>query len=260
MFYKSVDNGDKSSFKVKAQEKIEEAASRILDDPAMTNAISSIPVFGPVFQTVLSFIERQAMQRRFLELLGNLREEVLLIDQVKIDRMFFDTEEFYDIFRKVLESSAKTRHNEKIKLYGRILVRTALLENARYRRSVEDFLIILAELSPADLVVGREIYKQQKDIEIITGKETFPEDSMMIAGLYTGQQRNALQIIREEGWDRLPQICGIDDVEFRIALIKLSRAGLIKEITGGFMDYTGGLYHLTPVFRRLMHIIQEQLV
>jgi hypothetical protein len=43
-------------------------------------------------------------------------------------------------------------------------------------------------------------------------------------------------------------------VTFRIT--KLERAGLLKGIVGMYHGYTGGLYLITPAFKRLMKLIQ----
>jgi hypothetical protein len=51
-------------------------------------------------------------------------------------------------------------------------------------------------------------------------------------------------------------LCNLGDEEFRIALLKLTNAGLIKEIVGMYMDYTGGLYSITPTFQSLMKFIK----
>jgi len=40
-------------------------------------------------------------------------------------------------------------------------------------------------------------------------------------------------------------------------LIMLQRAGLLREITGSFWDYSGGILVMTPVFRRLMTYVIE---
>jgi len=46
-----------------------------------------------------------------------------------------------------------------------------------------------------------------------------------------------------------------EDIPF--ILLRLERCGLIKEITGGYIDYTGGVYIITDVFRKLMKFLES---
>jgi hypothetical protein len=48
----------------------------------------------------------------------------------------------------------------------------------------------------------------------------------------------------------------MNETDFKISLYKLSRAGLIKEIVGTYVSYTGGHYLITPAFKRLMNFIK----
>jgi hypothetical protein len=66
------------------------------------------------------------------------------------------------------------------------------------------------------------------------------------------QQDNECSFVINSGWYELQSVCNLEDVEFNIALHKLSTVGLIKEIVG----YTGGLYLITPAFQSLMNFIK----
>jgi hypothetical protein len=197
--------------------------------------------FGPLIQVVVSNLEPLIVRNRILELFTLLREEVLLIDQTKIDQTYFDTEQFYDIFRKTFEYTVKTRDRNKIRLYARILVRVPLLDNAEFRQSAEDFLSILLELSSADLYVAREVYSQQKDI---------PEE-------FTNIEQNELKAIKDSGWDKLPEICKMDSAQFRMSVTKLLRTGLLQQVVGVYVSYIGDAYRITSVFRKLILLIEK---
>lgn len=54
-------------------------------------------------------------------------------------------------------TALETANNDKIRLYARIFVRSAILDNVKFRYHAKDFLSLLLELLPADLVVAREI-------------------------------------------------------------------------------------------------------
>jgi hypothetical protein len=166
---------------------------------------------------------------------------MLIIDETKLDKSFFQTEEYYDLLRKALEYTVKTGDNEKIRLYARILVRTPLLDNAVFRHRAEDFLLIILELSPADLFVAREVYKQQRDL---------PEE-------ITNIEQNELKMVKESGWDRLPSICKMDKADFTLSTLKLVRVGMLQQVVGMYVSYIGDAYRITPVFRKLVRLIGE---
>jgi len=68
--------------------------------------------------------------RRIQKLIQLLKEEIALVDQTKIDKLYLESEEGYDLFRKMFITTLETMNENKIQLYARILVRSAILENA----------------------------------------------------------------------------------------------------------------------------------
>ena len=164
------------------------------------------------------------------------------INESIIDLSFLTTEEFYDIFRKTFENCLRTRHNDKIRLNCKILVGSIVLDNKSERHSTEDFLSFISELSPTDLQVGMEIYKQQKD-----KPDKFDMES---------DTNTELKFVVNNGWHTIQGICNLSEDNFKISLYKLSRAGLVKEIVGAYVSYSGGLYLITPAFQKLMHFIR----
>jgi len=60
------------------------------------------------------------------------------------------------------------------------------------------------------------------------------------------------------GWENLARsLNGLSAEETMADLIMLQRAGLARETTGSFWDYSGGILVMTPVFRRLMTCLIE---
>jgi len=69
---------------------------------------------------------------------------------------------------------------------------------------------------------------------------------------------NDLQWAMRAGWENLARsLSGSSAQELMADLIMLQRAGLVREVTGGFFDYSGGVFVITPVFRRLMTYLVE---
>ena len=171
----------------------------------------------------------------------SVHEEALLIDQSKIDRSYFETEEFYDFVRRALENTARTRDRTKIKLYARILVRAPILDNAVFRSSIEDFFSILLELSPTDLHLARAAFKQQKDL----------------AEEFISIEQDELRHVKESGWDDLSNTLGMDKSQFGLSVAKLVRVGLLRQVIGTYQSYIGDAYSITPVFRTLMKLVEK---
>jgi hypothetical protein len=147
----------------KIEKGVERAADEYASNPAISLDFSSIPGIGPIIDNMLHATAGEIQKRRYLKLWIGLKAEVALVAETKIDKSFFESEEFYDLIRKTFYTALETANSDKIRLYARILVRSAILDNAKFRSHAKDFLSLLLELLPADLVVAREIYKQQKD-------------------------------------------------------------------------------------------------
>jgi hypothetical protein len=212
-----------------------------LNNLELRNAINQVPGIGNILDYILVNLGQGFQQRRLIQTMKDLREEMTQINEAMIDQSFLTTEEFCDILRKTIESCLRTRHN-KIRLYCKILAGSVILDNKDERHSVEDFLSFISELSPIDLLVGLEIYKQQKIMP-----EKFDVES---------NENTELKFIVNSGWHNICNTCGLNEADLNIALAKLSRAGLIKEIVGMYLNYTGGLYLITPAFKKLMYFIR----
>jgi hypothetical protein len=191
-----------------------------LDNLELRQAICYIPGIGIALDSVLRGSGQGFQQRRVFETIQCMYEEMSQINASKIEKSFLDTEEFYDFIMKTIENCSKTRHNDKIRLYCKILVGVVLIDNGNHRHSVEDFLSLLSELSPTDLLVGLQIYRQQKNMP-----EKFDLDS---------QENTELEFTVQTGWHEIRNTLEMQDTDFKIALYKLSRAGLIKEIVGTY--------------------------
>ena len=88
-----------------------------------------------------------------------------LIDQYKVDYPYLESEDFYSLFYKFFERPMRDRYKEKRILYVKILSNSILIENSSLRDNSEDFLNILDDLTPKDLMVLKNMYEQQKDMK-----------------------------------------------------------------------------------------------
>jgi hypothetical protein len=197
--------------------------------------LQSIPVIGPFVDLMIKETSSKIGYKRFVELYTLLIESMNLVDQSKVDYPYLESEDFYSLFYKFFERSMHDKYKEKRVLYVKILTNSILIENSHLRDNSEDFLSILDDLTPKDLILLKNIYEQQKNMQYHYDRE---DD---IPNLET--------TVESAGWDELPKICNLDDADFAISLIKLTRCGLINEIVDTVELHYGGLYIITPLLR-----------
>ena len=70
-------------------------------------------------------------------------------------------------------------------------------------------------------------------------------------------EQNELKAVKESGWDRLPEITEMNNSNFDLAVTKLVRTGLLRQVIGTYTSYIGDAYRITPVFRTLMKLLDE---
>jgi hypothetical protein len=194
-----------------------------------------------VLDFIITSLAQDVQEQRLIESF-NILNEVRYIDENNMDKDFLTSEEFFDIFRKTFDNCIRTRHRERIRLNCKILIGAISVDNQKDRHSAEDFLSFVSDLTPTDIILGLEIYKQQKDRPLQFDIES--------------KENTELKFVVKSGWHELQNICKLDEVNFKISIHKLSTAGLIKEIVGMYANYTGGLYLITPTFQRLMNFIR----
>jgi hypothetical protein len=226
---------DKDKDKIKLLNKIGEgykkAAAVYSENYEYQATVQNIPIIGPFIDQMIKETSSKIGQSRANELLALLIEAMNLIDQYKVDYPYLESEEFYDLISKVVEKSMRDRYKEKRILYVKILTNSILIENKHLHDNSEDFLSILDDLTPKDLVVLKNIYKQQKEMQPYYN----PDDN----------EYDELKTVELAGWNELQSICNLSQVDFKISLLKLSRCGLLHEIVGMILSYRGEVYTIT---------------
>jgi hypothetical protein len=223
---------------------IEEIKTKLVEysnNPIIRDIIQKVPGIGVPLDIMLAWLGHKVGEQRIVEYMKILFEELEQIDENKLDKDFFGTPDFLDIFLKASENSLKTRHRERVRINCKILIGSINKDKIPDRHYAEDFLSFVADLTPTDIMVGLEIYNQQKN-----RPEYFDAEN---------SKYNELHFVTESGWDQLQGICKLDEFDFRIALHKLSKAALVKEI-GPAIGYREGRYIITPIFLRLMNFVE----
>ena len=226
---------------VKIEENMDRAVEEYNDNPIIASAVSSIPVVGSIIHIFVQTRGRQITKQRFLSLCAALKAEIALVDEVKIDRTFLESEEGYDLISKAFRMALETAEDIKMQLYARILVRASILDNASFRHTAKDFLSIVIELSPADLVLAKSFYSTQMDTPADIDHNT----------------QNELNIVKTSGYDGLRSMGNMSRPEYDLSINKLVRAGLIRQVVGSYVGYVGDAHRITHTFRTLMHLLQS---
>lgn len=223
----------------KAKDLMEEGIGLYNDSSVLRLSIIGIPVIGTVIDTIITTEGQKISYKRLLDFYNQLSNEVSLINDRVIDLEFVKSEEFYDLLLKMSEASMKTRNEEKRKLYSKILATAC--SNKEIKTDPEHFFNVIAELSVEELLVAKKLFdlKTSEDYNRIV-KENYREGS--------GSVKTSLVLSLTEL--EIPK----EDYEF--ILLRLQKVGLIKEVVGSFMGYTGGSYELTETFKKLMQVLK----
>src|SRR4030042_2626392 len=219
-------------------ERINKASEAYVEKTWLRAAINLIPDSGGSLDVVLA--SRGSLhQKRIVDFLESLKDEMSHIKEERIDTAYLESEEFSDIILRVMEASLRTRDREKMCLYAKFL-RGAILIQDRKQVSLEDYLETLIELTLIELGVARTIYKQQRNSEL-------------------ERNESILQWALRKGWEDLPnQVTSVSKEDLPFILLRIEKSGLVKELTGSYWDYKGGVFVVTDTFRKLMRFIDEE--
>ncbi len=190
----------------KLEKSVERAAEAYANTPPLYLPVLAIPEIGPIIDTLFRHKAGETLHRRYTELWKATKAEVIRVDMNKIDKSFFESEEGYDLIVKAVHAAFETANNDKMRLYARILVSSALLDKAKFRYYSKDFISLLLDLLPADLAVAREMYIQQKDTP---------------ADIIDPNVTSELRIVQNSGFYQIPELLQLEKAEFDFALTKL---------------------------------------
>ena len=235
---KSPTNWRKLFMKKEVSNMLSKASQLYADQTAIRALINIIPYIGGSLDVIFVSKGQKIVDQRLREFIKKLTEELNKVSESKVDKKYLDSEEWFDVVIKAMDSARKTRDTEKISWYAKIL-RGAVALGDRIDFDPEAYLQVLTELSSNELRVAKVIFEMQKE---------GPKDG-----------EDELFWAHNKGWRELPQKCYFiskDDLAF--ILLRLQKAGFIREITGGRLDYQGGTYVMTPTFRKLMRYINEE--
>ena len=201
-------------------------------------AISTIPFVGSQLDLYLSTPGQKFVEERLEYMIEQLREQMNNIEEEKIDKNAFDTEEGFDLVQKTFIAAAKTRQREKLKVFAKILRGSLTRKNKRH--DPELYLKIVDELSERELEVALLLFEVKEKRKIKVEGENEAQDGMSNDPYWFSKH--------------YPQYTK-DELKFIFP--RLEKTGLVKELVGSFIGYGGEQYNPTPLFTDFINFIEH---
>ncbi len=191
-----------------------------------TSGISAIA--DQAIVTTLAFLRRSRLRV--------FRDELITLDLSPSDEEVC-SKEFVEAFLATASRVENTKREEKIRLFAHLFAsywRSGVFSEDSFDEYEED-LSLIDELS----------YREFKILSILDRLE---RENPMCPGMNRLQRARTFWNAFEA---QVAKEIGVQIGEVQAYLQRLSRTGLYQIITGAYLDYEGGLGHLTPRFERL---------
>ena len=205
---------------------------------ALRSKLISVPIFGDHMDVVYTESMQAIKERAF----NNSLEE---LDEKKVDKEYLNSLEFLNLLVRTYKMALDEIEMDKIIFFSK-LIKNSLESSEEDRKYNLDYIKIVHELSIDQMHLLHEIYIQQKDLYKF--REEYPE--------YT-----ELNLVHEcTNWKNMPKILnekyGIDEEDLNFLLKRTESTGLIREITGTYLNYDGGTYIMNETLRKFMDSLE----
>jgi flagellin-specific chaperone FliS len=218
-------------------DKIKPAIEKYSENALLRIAISEIPIIGSPLDIFLTTKAQKIINDRIMGLFSELKEEMSTLEDRIVDKDYIDSEEFIELFIKIIEASTKTRNKEKIKLYAKLL-KGAIKFQDRKKYSPEEYLQVLSELTIKELEVAKAIYRQQRQKR--------------------RKDENELEWALRYGWEKLEKECpSIPEEDFRFIFLRLRKSGLIQDLQNSYFYSKKVVFVISDVFRKIMKYLEQ---
>jgi len=137
----------------------------------LQGALSIAGPVGAAISGALSGRAAQLAEKNSKQLFVAVGNYVRRLDETKIDRQFLDSEEFTSLLIDILTMNAKTYEKEKIDLFSRVFVNSAMRDSPA-SPSKETFVRIIGDLSTEHIRVFQFICAKTKNPDPKEPKET----------------------------------------------------------------------------------------
>ncbi len=218
---------------------------RYSDLPIARALVQLIPYAGGSIDTLIAGRASMIRLRRIEHLFEELRKEMERLTEAGLDQEYLPSEEFDHLVMLAIEKAARTRQEEKIRYYARVLSRSVQSVWPDQPDVVEELLNTIAELSPTEFTVMQAMWDEVQSH--VRDEVIFQAGDGAKAGL--GLDVDALAA-------RLSQ--------FKKAVVigyvaRLQRTGIVVADTQGYFDSMGGNFSITPLFEQLMRLLADRV-
>lgn len=163
----------------------------------------------------------------------------LAIGKLTLTQQLVESDDFLHSLDATLRAALHTRRNNKIRMFARLLQRGAVEGLAKSTDDYEELVALLDELS----------YREWEALILFDAYlDCQPENENPLARVNPFW----LQFVSE-----LEAQLGVPAEEASSFMIRIGRTGLFGEITGGYMDYGGGVGITTPKFARFRALVRD---
>lgn len=209
------------------------------DDIAQRTLISNIPIIGFAIDSILTEKWSKYSKER-LEIFNEfLITEFERLEENNVDKDFLNSNEFFDLIVKLIENSIKTRHKERVHLFGKLL-KSRCLKGYNSNYDSGDFTNTINELIPRDIIVIKNLIELAEKLKIEKEKSDKPQDFFDLVTI-----------------DKLVQKSNIDKSELLYSVSKLIKLGLITEHYASSFEMTlGGNYQITEYMDEFLKILK----
>jgi hypothetical protein len=218
------------------QRQLEAVALAYSENTVLRAVVNAIPWIGGSLDVLLSAKGQAIVHDRIMTFLDILHRRMAQVEAVLARQAQLESPQFFDTIVAGFEAAARTPDVDRQEHIAAILAGSVA---GPWNASLEprQAIAILRDLTPGQLQLARTIYATQ------SGSPT--------------DKQNELQWALSVGWQTIRTTLGLSLSDFQTGCIMLQRAGLIREIAGAYVDYTGGVYVITPVFRALMDYVHS---
>ena len=212
--------------------------AKYIFDAGFNIALRSKMVTIPIFGSYMDVVYTESMQAIKEMAFRNSLEE---LDEKKIDKEYLNSLEFLNLLVRTYKMAFDEIETDKVIHFSK-LIKNSLESSEEERKYNFDYIKIVHELSIDQMHLLHEIYIQQKDLYKFS--DEYPE-------------YNELNLVHEcTDWKNLPKILndkyGIDEDDLNFLLKRTESTGLIREITGTYLEYDGGTYIMNETLRKFM--------
>jgi hypothetical protein len=199
--------------------------------------IALIPVIGSSINELLGHKLDSIREERIKLLYEEMAKTVVRLEAESIDKGYFQTEEFFDLFFVAYKAAWATRHKQKIQAYAQVLIGAGIRDN-QDQHDPELYLTILTELLPVELHVLKALYGFQK--------------------VGPAPDEHVMKWEKKHHWSSLIETTGMEEAALRLTLQRLERTGLVTQVFGykGAMDDRGH-FIISDLMRNLMTFLQQ---